>query len=91
MASIHLKTSMLIPGVHTEDFPLTLEVGTVRALMNDVGRRMNLNLFKEDNDLIDFLDVKLNGRKIDFFHDSVDTALEDGDQLLIRLVPIGGG
>lgn len=91
MATVHLKTSMLVPELHTEEFALTSEISTVRALMEDLGRRMCVNLFKGDDDLIDFLDVKLNGRKIDFFPGGVDTTLMDGDQVLVRLVPIGGG
>lgn len=91
MATVHLKTSMLVPEIHNEEFALTAETSTVRALMADLGRCVSVNLFKSDDDLIDFLDVKLNGRKIDFYPAGVDTALKDGDQVLVRLVPIGGG
>jgi molybdopterin converting factor small subunit len=82
---------MLVPEILSEEFVLTAETSTVRALMADLGRRVSVNLFKGDDDLIDFLDVKLNGRKIDFYPVGVDTALKDGDQVLVRLVPIGGG
>jgi hypothetical protein len=82
---------MLVPDVHAEEFALTPETSTVRALMEDIGRRMSVNLFKDADDLIDFVDVKLNGKKIDFFPTGVDTNLKDGDHVLVRLIPIGGG
>lgn len=91
MVKIHLKTSMLVPEIHSEELELTPETGTVRALMVDVGRRMKVDLFKNQDDLIDFVDVKLNARKIDFFPAGLDTVLLDGDSLLVRLIPIGGG
>ena len=91
MAKVHLKTSMLVPEIHSEVLELAPEMGTVRALMEDVGRRMKVDLFKNKDDIIYFLDVKLNGRKIDFYPAGVDTVLQDGDSLLVRLIPIGGG
>jgi hypothetical protein len=91
MSKVHLKTSLLIPGLHAEEFALTPMVATVRAVMQDVGGRMNVRLFKDNGDLIDFLDVRLNGTKVDFFPAGADTTLQDGDQLYLGLVPIGGG
>jgi hypothetical protein len=91
VATIHLKTSMLVPGVHGEEFALSGERATVRAVMDDVARRMNVRLFRNADDFIDSIDVQLNGTKVDLFPRGVDTVLQDGDRLLIRLVPFGGG
>ncbi len=90
-ASIQLKTSLLIPELHSEDFPLSDTIRTMQALLLELGRRTKVNLINGKGDLIDFLDVKLNGKNINFFPDGLATGLQPGDQVLVRLIPIGGG
>lgn len=90
-ASIQLKTSLLIPELHSEDFPLSDTIRTMQALILELGRRTGVNLISSKGDLIDFLDVKLNGKNINFFPDGLATGLQPGDQVLVRLIPIGGG
>ena len=90
-AIIHLKTSMLVPKLHSENIMLTAALTTIRALIFDVGQRTKVSLINGDGELIDFLDVRLNGKRIAFFPAGLDTILNQGDEVLIRLVPIGGG
>lgn len=90
-ASIGLKTSLLIPELHSEDFPLSDSINTMQALILELGRRAKVNLINGKGDLIDFLDVKLNGKNINFFPDGLATRLQPRDQVLVRLIPIGGG
>jgi hypothetical protein len=90
-ASIELKTSMLVPELHGEDFPLSDSIDTMQALILELGRRTKVNLINSKGDLIDFLDVKLNGRNINFFPDGLATRLQPKDQVLVRLIAIGGG
>ncbi len=90
-ASIQLKTSMLIPELHSEDFPLSDSINTMEALILELGRRAKVSLINSKGDLIDFLDVKLNGKNINFFPDGLATRLKPGDHVLVRLIAIGGG
>lgn len=89
--SIQLKTSMLIPELHSEDFPLSESINTMEALILELGHRTKVSLINSKGDLIDFLDVKLNGRNINFFPDGLATRLKPSDEVLVRLIPIGGG
>ncbi len=90
-ASIELKTSMLVPELHSEDFPLSDSIDTMQALILELGRRTKVKLINSKGDLIDFLDVRLNGKNINFFPDGLATRLQSGDQVLVRLIAIGGG
>lgn len=90
-ATIYLKTSMLVPGVHSEEFPLSESIATMRALILELGRRAKVDLIDRKGDLINFVDVKLNEKNINFFPDGLATRLRPGDRVLIRLIPIGGG
>jgi hypothetical protein len=90
-ASIQLKTSMLVPELHGEDFPLSDSINTMQALILELGRRTKVNLINSKGDLIDFLDVKLNGKNINFYPDGLATRLHPRDQVLVRLIAIGGG
>ena len=90
-ASIHLKTSMLVPEVLSEEFPLSDEIATMEALLLELGRRTKVDLLDSKGDLIDFLDVRLNGKNINFHADGLATKLKANDSVLIRLIPIGGG
>ena len=90
-ASVQLKTSLLIPELHSEDFPLSDSINTMEALILELGRRAKVSLINSQGDLIDFLDVKLNGKNINFFPDGLATRLKTRDEVLVRLIPIGGG
>jgi sulfur carrier protein ThiS len=89
--TIRLKTSLLVAGLHEESFALAPGVTTVAALLAEIGGRSGMCLVGRDGELIDFLDVRLNGRKIDYHPARLKTALQAGDQVVIQLVPIGGG
>ena len=90
-ATIHLKTSLLVPELYNEEVLLTDSIATMKALIGDIGRRTQVSLLDKDGELIDFLDVRLNGKRIAFFPAGLDTVLKPNDDVLIRLVPIGGG
>ena len=90
-ASIELKTSMLVPELHSEDFPLSASINTMQTLILELGRRTKVNMINSKGDLIDFLDVRLNGKNINFFPDGLATRLKPRDQVLVRLIAIGGG
>jgi len=89
--SIELKTSMLVPELHSEDFPLSASINTMQTLILELGRRTKVNMINSKGDLIDFLDVRLNGKNINFFPDGLATRLKPRDQVLVRLIAIGGG
>lgn len=90
-ATIHLKTSLLVPELHSEDIPLTDNIATMEALILEIGRLTEVNLFDRKGELIDFIDVRLNGKNINFFPGGLATTLQPNDRVLVRLVPIGGG
>ena len=90
-ASIGLKTSMLVPELLSEDFPLSDSISTMESLILELGRRTKVNMINSKGDLIDFLDVRLNGKNINFFPDGLATRLQPRDQVLVRLIAIGGG
>ena len=90
-ATIHLKTSMLVPDLHSEDVELTASIGTMEALIKEIGRRIKVDLIDSTGDLIDFIDVRLNGVNINFFSAGLATKLNHDDHVSIRLIPIGGG
>lgn len=82
---------MLVPGLHNEDVLLTEAVGSMDALLREIGRRAGVRLLDEQGELIDFLDVRLNGVRIAFLPAGLMTRFQPNDRVLIRLVPIGGG
>jgi hypothetical protein len=90
-AIIHLKTSMLVPNLHSEAVQLTDAIATVAALLEEIGRHVGVSLLDAEGDLIDFLDVRLNDTNIAFLPAGLGTRLKSDDRVLIRLVPIGGG
>ncbi len=90
-ASIGLKTSMLVPDLHSENFTLSDSISTMESLILELGRRTKVNMINSKGDLIDFLDVRLNGKNINFFPDGLATRLQPRDQVLVRLIAIGGG
>lgn len=91
MPSVHLKTSLLVPELHNERFPLTHGALTARELIIEIGRRTHVELLDRDGELIDFLDVRVNGLNVSFLSAGLDTTLCPDDDVLIRLIPIGGG
>lgn len=90
-ATIHLKSSMLVPDLHSEDVPLTEAIATIGALLREIGRRAGVDLFDAGGEPIDFLDVRLNDMNIAYLPAGLATRLNPDDRVLIRLVPIGGG
>lgn len=89
--SIHIKTSLLVPELHSKWLPLTESIATMEALVCEIGRRTGVKLIDPDGELIDFLDVRLNDTRIAFHPAGLATVLKHDDRVLIRLVPIGGG
>lgn len=89
--SVRLKTSLLVPELHEEQFPLANWTLTVRGLIAEIGRRTHVELLDQSGELIDFLDVKLNGINVAFLSEELETPLHHDDEVIIRLIPIGGG
>lgn len=90
-ARIRLKTSLLVPDLHSEELTLTPSIATMAALLREIGSRTGFNMFSAEGELIDFLDVRLNDTPIAYHPSGLGAALQDGDRVLVRLVPIGGG
>jgi hypothetical protein len=90
-ARIRLKTSLLVPDLHSEELALTPAIATMAALLREIGARAGFNMFAADGELIDFLDVRLNDTPIAYHPAGLGAVLQDGDRVLVRLVPIGGG
>jgi len=89
--TIRLKTSLLVPGLHSEEIPLTEQVATIGALILDICRRTHVDLLDQHGDLIDFVDVKLNGQNVNLLPAALTTILQPGDRVVLQLIPIGGG
>jgi hypothetical protein len=89
--TIRLKTSLLVPMADEGEIPITASSSTVAGMVEEIGRRGGMRLLQADGELINFLDVRLNGTKIDLHPLRLATPLSAGDRLLIQLVPIGGG
>ena len=59
-ARIRLKTSLLVPDLHSEELALTPSIATMAALLREIGAQAGFNMFAADGELIDFLDVRLH-------------------------------
>lgn len=90
-SSIRVQTSLLVPGYWNHDVPLTPERATIGRLLDELGRSAGLAMVDAQGELIDFLDVKLNGKDVNFLPARLATPLADRDRVAITLVPIGGG
>jgi MoaD family protein len=77
------------------DIDLTLKKGSavkdvLITLVETYGEPMSAQLFDSEGDLFPYIRLMVNGRDIAFLENKMETALRDGDEILI-LPPVGGG
>ena len=77
------------------DIDLTMKKGsTVKdvliIMVETYGEPLTAQLFDSGGDLFPYIRLMVNGRDIAFLENKMETALQDGDEILI-LPPVGGG
>jgi molybdopterin synthase sulfur carrier subunit len=77
------------------DIDLTMKKGsTVKdvliTMVETHGEPLSAQLFGTGGDLFPYIRLMVNGRDIAFLENKMETALQDGDEILI-LPPVGGG
>ena len=89
---IHLKTTIVIPGLEADPTVLPEDIGTLQDLLIDIGKRIRFDLIKPASvDLKDNLEIILNGKEIWFYTAGLDTPLNNEDVVEVYMVPLGGG
>ena len=77
------------------DIDLTMEKGsTVKdvlvTMVETYGEPLTAQLFDSGGELFPYIRLMVNGRDIAFFENKMETALKNGDEILI-FPPVGGG
>ena len=77
------------------DIDLTMKKGsTVKdvliTMVETYGEPLTAQLFDSGGDLFPYIRLMVNGRDIAFLESKMETALQEGDEILI-LPPVGGG
>ena len=77
------------------DIDITMKKGsTVKDLLitmvETYGESLSAQLFESGGDLFPYIRLMVNGRDIAFLENKMETALQEGDEILI-LPPVGGG
>ena len=77
------------------DIDLTMKKGsTVKDVLNTMvetyGEPLTAQLFDSGGGLFPYIRLMVNGRDIAFLEKKMETALQEGDEILI-LPPVGGG
>jgi molybdopterin synthase sulfur carrier subunit len=77
------------------DIDLTMKKGsTVKdvliTMVETYGEPLSTQLFDSGGHLFPYIRLMVNGRDIAFLENKMETALQDGDEILI-LPPVGGG
>lgn len=89
---IHLKTTIVIPGMESDPVALHDEVRTLRDLLVYIGRKLHFDLIDgKTGNLGDDLEIIINGKEIWFYPKGLNTSLEENDSVEIYMVPLGGG
>ena len=89
---IKLLTCFALPGSDSEIMDLPEGVITVADLINWMGREINFKIIdSKTGEVENDLEIILNGKEVFFYPNALNTVLNDGDQLEIFLLPLGGG
>ena len=89
---IIFRTCFALLGSDSDIMDLPEGVVTIADLIHWMGREINVSFIDSKTGEIDSdIEIILNGKEVFFYPDSVDTVLNDGDQLEIYLLPLGGG
>ena len=89
---IHLKTTIVIPGLESDPAVLPEEVRTLRDLLVYIGEKLRFDLIDGNTgNLGDDLEIIINGKEIWFYPKGLNTLLEEDDTVEIHMVPLGGG
>jgi len=88
-----LKSNFDVAGVFSRGTVEVQEDTSLRALLRLLSEQCRLDFIDPKNgqvNAIDF-DVALNGKGYQFWPQGLDTALKEGDEVQILLMPLGGG
>ena len=89
---IHLKTTIVIPGMDSDPVVLPEEITTLRDLLIHIGGKLHFDLIDgKTGNLGDDLEIMINGKEIWFYPKGLDTSLGENDSVEIHMVPLGGG
>jgi len=83
---VKVETSLLVPGSWSDELPLMSGIATVEALLRHIGDGISLDLLDDQGDLIDFLDVKLNDKDVNFLPARLGTRLQNDHRVTIKIV-----
>ena len=77
------------------DIDLTMKKGStvkdvLRTMVETFGEPLSAQLYDSGGDLFPYIRLMVNGRDIAFLEKKIETALKEGDEMLI-LPPVGGG
>ncbi len=77
------------------DIDLTVNDGStvkdvIMTMVETYGKPLASELFDSENSLFPYIRLMVNGRDIAFLEKKMETALQEGDEILI-LPPVGGG
>ena len=89
---IKLKTSIAVPGVAADVTTLPEHVNTIRDLLIEIGGRIKFDFIDSGSgDLVQDIEIVINGKEVWFYPRGLDACLEDGDAVEIHLIALGGG
>ena len=89
---IHLKSTIVIPGLEADPVALPGDVLTLRDLLNYIGSKIHFELIDEQSgSLKEDLEIIINDKEIWFYPEGLETPIEGDDTVEIHMVPLGGG
>jgi hypothetical protein len=91
VATVRVKTCLLVPDHHGEEIPLGPGMDTVGALLRYLGERSQFELVDGAGNVVKDIDVSINDKDLNFCPAGLATPLRPDDRISIYLVPVGGG
>ena len=89
---ITLNTNFIVLNSESQEINLPSTIMTVRDLIGYAGRQINFQFFKNDSGKLETdLEIVVNGKEVWFYPEKLDTRLNDGDSVVLYLMPLGGG
>ena len=89
---IQLRTNFAFNVPASGNFSVPSEVKTILDLLRHISREIDFDLIDPESGELDIdLEITINGKDLWFFPTGLKTRLNDGDSVLISLIPLGGG
>lgn len=90
--SIKLNTNFAFRDTNSEEFSLPKEVKTISDLLRFISQKIGFDLIDPESGELEMdLELTINGKELWFFPTGLDTPLNNGDSVLVSLIPLGGG